>query len=431
MHNRHAFRSLAHLGFTWTVLEDGLQLASGILATPDLAPGATGRLEVDLQGLQRHPDREYHLTLTANTIAAEPLLEAGWVVAWEQFALPGAGAVGLAWQEAAARHPAEGRLELVAEDQRWVVKGEQFSAAFSRRSGELVEYRYRGEDLILQGPRPNYWRPPTDNDLGNGMQDWAAVWRDAIAGRSLEKTAARRIGESMVRVETVFALAASAGQVAMNYLLWADGVIEVEQQLQIFSGDLPKLPRVGTQMVLPSRFQHVRWFGRGPHENYADRNTSAPLGLYGGPVIDQFHRYPRPQETGNRTDVRWMALVDESGVGLLATGEQPLSCSVWPFTMDDLDFRPGAQGSSSASGLVPVTSRHGAELVARDLVTWNIDHRQMGVGGDTSWGRMVHEQYSIPAVSQQYRFRLIPFATEDVDPIELARQHRRSSASTR
>jgi len=171
----------------------------------------------------------------------------------------------------------------------------------------------------------------------------------------------------------------------------------------------------------------VTWFGRGPHESYADRKQSADVGRYSGLVADQFHRYPRPQETGNKTDVRWIALTDDTGVGLLAVGSPLLSTSVWPFAMQDLDFVPGERGSESASGLVPVTSRHGAELVAREFVTWNLDGKQMGVGGDTSWGRLVHEEYTIPPEDHHYGFLLIPFDSSVDDPAELAR-HARSAA---
>ena len=161
-------------------------------------------------------------------------------------------------------------------------------------------------------------------------------------------------------------------------------------------------------------------FGRGPHESYADRKTSAAIGLYQLPVKEQIHHYSRPQENANKTDVRWLALQNNANSGLLVVGEQPLSASAWPYLQQDIDFIAGKDGSASASGLVPVTTKHGAELLMRDLVTVNLDHKQMGVGGDTSWGRLVHKQYRIPAKSHQYTFTLIPY-TQQTDLAELAR----------
>jgi beta-galactosidase len=120
-----------------------------------------------------------------------------------------------------------------------------------------------------------------------------------------------------------------------------------------------------------------------------------------------------------------MAITDESGLGLLAVGAPLLSASAWPFPMADLEFEPGSLSVESASGLVPVTSKHGAELEERGPVTWNLDLEQMGVGGDTSWGRPVHDEYTIPPTEQRYSFRLIPFDADETDAAELARLIRR------
>ena len=118
----------------------------------------------------------------------------------------------------------------------------------------------------------------------------------------------------------------------------------------------------------------------------------------------------RPQETGNKTDVRWMSLSNKNGIGLLIeTASVPLSMSAWQLEMEELDFVAGKKGAESASGLVPVTSKHGADLFPQNFITWNIDFKQMGVGGDTSWGRLVHDEYTLRVQEYKYSFRLIPF----------------------
>ncbi|HUX17395.1 MAG TPA: beta-galactosidase, partial [Phycisphaerae bacterium] len=154
---------------------------------------------------------------------------------------------------------------------------------------------------------------------------------------------------------------------------------------------------------------------------YADRLTSGRVAVYSGAVADQFHAYPRPQETGNKTDVRWMALTGDGDIGLVAVGDRVLSASVWPFDMQELEFVPAVQGAESASGLVPIPSRHGADIEVGGVVTWNLDDRQMGVGGDTSWGRPVHEPYTIAPREYSYRFVLIPYQPSQDRPGELAR----------
>jgi len=162
-------------------------------------------------------------------------------------------------------------------------------------------------------------------------------------------------------------------------------------------------------MSLPAAFVNMAWYGRGPHESYWDRKTGAPVGVYRGKVMDQYHPYIRPQENGNKTDVRWVALTDEHGVGLLAEGMLLMSVSAHHFTMEDFDPGPRKR------------QRHAAELTRRDMVTLNLDYKQMGLGGDTSWGARVHPQYRLPAKEYSYRFRIRPFSPEDGTPMELAR----------
>ncbi|MDF1698814.1 MAG: hypothetical protein P1U56_23370, partial [Saprospiraceae bacterium] len=174
--------------------------------------------------------------------------------------------------------------------------------------------------------------------------------------------------------------------------------------------DLPKIPRIGLQMRIPGDFQFMSWYGRGPHETYWDRKTSGEISVWKGHVWDQLHTYSRPQETGNKTDVRWVSLTNQDGIGVrIESISGLLSTSAWPLAMDDLDFAPGKQGAESASGLVPVTSKHGAELQPKSFITWNIDFKQMGLGGDTSWGRLVHDEYTLPVKQYKYSFRWVPF----------------------
>ena len=158
------------------------------------------------------------------------------------------------------------------------------------------------------------------------------------------------------------------------------------------------------QMALPGEYSQMGWYGRGPHESYWDRKTGAAVGLYSGPVEEQIHVYVRPQETGNKTDVRWVALTNKEGAGLLAVGMPLLSVSAWPFTMEDLE-----------------EAEHTHELTRRNQVTLNLDYKQMGVGGDNSWGARTHPEYTLPAKPYSYRFRLTPLSGKGPSPGELSR----------
>jgi beta-galactosidase len=170
-------------------------------------------------------------------------------------------------------------------------------------------------------------------------------------------------------------------------------------------GPLPELPRFGMQMAVPAALGTMTWLGRGPHENYWDRHTGAPVGRWSGRVVDLVHDYVRPQENANRTDVRWVALTDAGGVGLLASGLPLLSVSAWPYTMEDLE-----------------KARHVNELPRRDTITLNLDLRQTGVGGDDGWGARPHPEYTLDARPYSYRFRLRPCAPSMGTLDEVARR---------
>ena len=155
----------------------------------------------------------------------------------------------------------------------------------------------------------------------------------------------------------------------------------------------------------------MTWYGRGPHESYWDRKSGARVGRYEGAVLDQYHPYIRPQENGNKTDVRWVALTNDLGVGLLVVGMPVLGgASAYPFLNEDFDPGDAKQ------------QRHTTDVVPRDLVTLNVDFGQMGVGGDTSWGARTHPEYTLPAQEYRFRFRLRPFSRTDPDPMVLAKE---------
>ena len=195
----------------------------------------------------------------------------------------------------------------------------------------------------------------------------------------------------------------------VRYTLSQSGALKVNYHFNALRDSLPDIPRLGMFLTLPDDFTETAWYGRGPHFTYWDRQSSGKIGIHRGAVADQFHRYPRPQETGNLTDIRWMQLLsDEISITAYPADSFLLNGSVWPFHTSELDYKAGKDGGESASGLVPVSSRHGADIKAGKRVQWNIDHLQMGVGGDNSWGRPVHKQYTIPAGEYHYSFTLVP-----------------------
>ncbi|MPM98888.1 Evolved beta-galactosidase subunit alpha [bioreactor metagenome] len=186
------------------------------------------------------------------------------------------------------------------------------------------------------------------------------------------------------------------------YQVRPDGAVNVLFHYTPGSKALPEMPRLGMRMILNPEYDVMTWLGRGPHENYADRKTSSPIGLYTATVREQFHPYVRAQETANKTDVRWVALRNKEGEGVLIIGTEPLNVSAWNFPQDDIDYVP-----------FNVERRHGGSIEKKDMVWLNIDHRLMGVGGDTTWGAQVHPEYTITPKEWQYSFTLQPLEAQD------------------
>ncbi len=417
--NKFAFANLATYQLQWQLTADGSEIASGFKAMPDIAAGETKLLALPevLPHLPKQSVKEYFITLKMVLDKPQALLEKGHEVAFEQFKLP-------VKVSPAKKYIAKGQLNSKQQGGTVTIYNDDFSVSFDEKTGWLASYHYQGQpitsDKVTQPLKANFWRAPTDNDLGNGLQKRAQIWQQASDSLQLKQfTHAKQDNAMTVTAQYISELFAGGYQV--NYNISADGRIKVTSELTLAENqDLPDIPRIGMQLVMPGQYQFMHWFGRGPHESYADRKASAAIGLYQLPVKEQIHHYARPQENANKTDVRWLALQNNANSGLLAVGEQALSASAWPYLQQDIDFIAGKDGSASASGLVPVTTKHGAELLMRDLVTVNLDHKQMGVGGDTSWGRLVHKQYRIPAKSHQYTFTLIPY-TQHTDLAELAR----------
>ena len=395
--NQFFFTNIGQYQLQWLVSVDGEKLASGQQSMPAIAPREKGKITLPISKLLTDDSKEYVITISAVINHQQPLLPIGHEIAFEQFVIERNG------QQTPFSVATIGQLTQTKEQQFIHFRGKEFKATFDKNTGYLSAYQYGDEQLLLAPLKPNFWRAPTDNDLGNNMQNWAAMWQTAEQGLSLTNLKVSDAGLLARYRSKDF-----AGSLSLHYDIAKDGTLHVTSTLDLDDGQkLPNLPRFGMQLVMPGQFDNLTWYGRGPHESYWDRKTGAKVGLYKAKVDEQIEHYIRPQENANKTDVRWITVTNGSGLGLKATGEQLLNASAWPYLQADIDFTKG-DASASASGLVPVTTKHAIDVPRRELTTVNIDHLQMGVGGDTSWGRLVHDKYSIKATDLSYRFTLSP-----------------------
>ncbi len=286
------------------------------------------------------------------------------------------------------------------------ISGEGFEVVFDKTRGTLATFTFGGTPLLVGGPLPNFWRAPLDNDRGNGMPSRLGTWRVASNERTVDGVVVTQPSAQVVRVDVDFTLPTTAAStLSVSYTVFGSGDIVVDTELTP-GADLPELPEFGMLMTVPGDLEQLSWYGRGPQENYWDRNTGARVGVYSGTVDEQFFPYIRPQETGNKTDVRWATLTNEAGTGLGVFGSSLVEINA-------LHYPPGELESKL----------HPYELERSEDITLRLNHRQMGVGGDDSWGARPHPEFTLPG-DQPYtfRFRLAPISSETPSAMELEKQ---------
>lgn len=389
--NKYDFVDLSFADIAWTLTGDGGMLQSGRLTPLALAPRGEAEITVPFRKPVLSPGMDYRLLISFELGKAASWAEKGHVVAWDQFKIPFDVPPCVPLQLDAAS-----KVALIASDEAFTVAGRKFVLRVGRKSGAIESFVSRGKELLAAPLIPNFWRPPIDNDNGNGMPRRLGVWRKAGQNRTVRSVTAEKLSSSAVAIKTVCAVPAGNSTWTSIITVYGSGDVLVDNAFAPGGGKLPMLPKLGMQMAVPGGFDRVRWYGRGPHETHWDRKTGGAFGAYDFPVEEQIHVYVRPQENGNKTDVSWLALTDRKGAGLLAVGMPLLEVSAWPFTMADLE-----------------KAEHIHELPRRDTITVNLDYHQMGVGGDNSWGARTHAQYTLPAKGYAYKFRLTPLTGKE------------------
>ena len=350
--NWHDFIGLEGYTLRWAVECDGKTVQNGEMDFPKIAPRNSANIELPLKALPAD-GKEYFLTLRAFTKHEAPLVPKGHEVAIEQWELPSA-------PSAKTVQPVEGTLTVDRNNETLTVKGNNFQVAFSTRNGEMTELNYTGKNLIKEGLQPNFWRPLTDNDIPNGHLIRCGTWRNAGRDAKLQNIEVAEAGQTAT-VTATYRMEEQDADLQTLYKITPDGKVQVTMHFTPGKKPLSEMPRLGMRIILPAEYEMMTWLGRGPQETYADRKTGALIGLYNATVWEQFHPYVRAQETANHCDVRWVALRNAAGEGLLVVGEEPLSVSAWNFPMEDIEYRPSQ-----------MERRHGGSIQKKDMIWLNI-----------------------------------------------------------
>lgn len=366
--NENFFRGLENYDLHWEVLCDGTPLRRGVV-----------------DGLKAAPQQRVRITLPYDP-ATLPAARAQLPIREYVFTAP------------AAKSAAEGESLFVADNHKdfLIVAGNGLRLDFSRKTGFITRYEVRGLDFLADGStlHPNFWRAPTDNDFGAGLQHKMAVWKQP---EMKLKTLTHAEADGIVTVKAGYEMPGVQATLEIEYAVDNTGAVTIAQSLHATPGaEVPDMFRFGMRFEMPEAFDRLQYYGRGPGENYADRKSSAFVGLYRQSVDEQFHPYIRPQETGTKSDLRWWHLADIGGRGLTVTSDAPFSASALHYPQESLD-----EGPAKRQG-------HSPEVEKQKNVSVCLDKVQYGLACVNSWGALPLPEYRIPYADYTFRLKIAP-----------------------
>jgi beta-galactosidase len=388
---------LSAYSLEWQLLADGMPVQAGSIDDLVLNPHDSAQLQLPYSIVELCPEKELLLNVCFKLKKAEYLLPAGFKVASNQLTIRPAVFKALENKNCV---PVNGSIPTpVINDKDWLylqVNGDNFAIEFNTQSGYLTKYVVDGIERMVEGSEltPNFWRAPTDNDMGADLHRKFVVWRNPeIRLLKLDKG----VENNQVVVKAEYDMKAVSAKLYLTYTISNTGAILVNEKL-VASPDakVAEMFRFGMRLQMPYNFDISDYYGRGPIENYVDRNHVTDLGLYRQTSDEQFYSYIRPQENGNKTDVRWWKQVNKGDRGLMIRSDAPLSMSALHYTMESLD-----DGWDK-------DQRHSPEVPKSDATNLCIDQAQMGLGCVNSWGAWPRPEYRLPYKDRSFSFLLMP-----------------------
>jgi len=395
--NENFFRSLAGYRLEWELLCDGRAIRSGVTDSPNVAPQTECTIVLPYD-VSTAGEGELLLNISFKLKEADGLLPAGYTVARRQLAVREYVPQPLPMRSATdVNRPVAAPAIDTVNSNRLRISGERFTVEFARRSGFMVRYAVSGAEMIAEGSalEPNFWRAPTDNDYGGGAVTKSKVWRKPEF--TLQSLDASVEADSVAVVEASYAIPQVGAQLVMKYIVDSAGAITVSQKMHA-DPSAPDMFRYGVKVAMPAEYDTSTYYGRGPTENYADRNDAAFLGVYCQTADEQAHAYVRPQETGTKTDMRYWRQTDRGGRGIEITASAPFCASALHYSAESLDG-----GDEKAQ-------RHFGEVERSPLVFLSIDMAHVGAGGVDSWSddAIAMEPYRLHSGTYDFCFRLTP-----------------------
>lgn len=278
-----------------------------------------------------------------------------------------------------------------------MLKGSGFTAEFDLGKGILAQYALKGTPVLVKGPQPAFYRAPTDNDIGAGLNRSLRNWRNVYESAANIQAKTEQVSKSEYRVSFTTDLLSGTAKTEQVFTIYGDGNILVKNQYVLNKGDYKTVMRVGNDLELGKEFSKIQWYGRGPWENYWDRHTASNIGKYSQTIDQQYFPYARPQESGNKTGVRWINMQNSRGLGIrFELADSVLSVAALPYSLEQLDPAPVKK------------QFHSGELEKADRIFMHVDLKQLGLQGMDSWGAMPLKEYWIPAGTYTYSYWIRP-----------------------
>ncbi|WP_413431155.1 glycoside hydrolase family 2 TIM barrel-domain containing protein [Crateriforma spongiae] len=381
--NRFHFNNADDYAIRWSISKDGQTIEEADFGPIDLPAGQAKQITLPYSMPIDDSDAEYWLRVSFHETKDRLWCDQGYEIAKEQFQLP-------TESPASDDPPPSATLEIREQADQYTFVGESFTARIDRTSGALVSYEMDGVQWIQSPLRANFWRPQTDNDRGGAKTHVRQKYWKELGDKLKTQSVRLQSSEPNTAHVTVIQVHDRL-RLQIDYRISGDGAIAVTLDLDA-DETLPNLPRFGVTMGISEVFSASQYFGKGPWENYWDRNSGAEVARHAQPTDDLYFEYAMPQENGYRTETRWLELSGK-GQTIRIDGLKPFGFSIWPYSSENID-----------------EARHTYDLVEQGFYTLNLDDRQMGVGGTDSWSpkAMPLEKYRIPAGKRQWSFTIRP-----------------------
>ena len=399
VHNENFFRDLSNYALAWSLEEDGVETQNGTIADLDVPAQQTKNFTIPYDK-SKIKGKEVFLNIDFRLKEAEPLLTAGQVMAYAQLPVVTKQACSGDCSKMLAQGNGKKKMKLAAKkDNVIAVTTPNLTFKIDRSTGLISEYAYNGKSLLGEGGtlKPNFWRAPTDNDMGAGIQKKFQAWKNPQMNlKNIDVKKDKKTNS--VTILTSFDMPEVQGQMDITYVVFANtGAVKVTEDFKATEGaKVSDMFRFGMLMQMPYTMEKSNYYGRGPIENYSDRKDCMRIGVYTDDADNQYFPYIRPQESGTKSDIRWWKQTDATGMGLQVKSCTPFYASAIHFDTEELDDGDDKE------------QRHGFDLKKSKFTNLFLDSAHMGVGGENSWGAWPLEKYRVHYGNKTFTFTLIP-----------------------